>query len=59
MDKDNILKELYAIKHFIFRNTISGIDYMKMQRETGESLPFYKIIVRLNDVIQALEKKNF
>jgi len=59
MDKNKILNELYSIKHFIFRNTISGLDYMKMQRETGEELPFYKVIVRLNDVIQELENKDF
>lgn len=58
LDEKNLKKviaELYKIKSYIFKNTLSNIKYLKIYNETGEMPPFYKEVVRLNDIIKYLE----
>lgn len=58
LDKDslkNIIFELKKIKSFIFKNTISKINYLRIYKETGEIPPFYAEIMQLYNIIQYLE----
>lgn len=54
-EKKAIVRKLEEIKNFIFRNTIAKIDYLKIEKTTGEKMPFYKQIVDLNDIIEKLK----
>lgn len=54
-DYEDITKRLENIKRYIFKNTIAKVDYMKIQRETGQQMPFYAQIVELNDIIEMLK----
>jgi len=55
MDYDYIIKRLENIKQYIFRNTIAKVDYMKIERETGQQMPFYSQIVELKNIIEMLK----
>lgn len=55
--KKEIVRKLQEIKSYIFKNTIAKIDYLKIQKKTGEELPFYKQIVELNEIIEKLKEE--
>ncbi len=57
MTNGEIVKKLEKIKSYIFRNTIAKIDYLKIEKKTGEKMPFFSQIVELNEVIEELKKK--
>ena len=54
-EQKEIAKKLYRIKHYIFKNTIAKIDYLKIERTTGEKIPFYREICELHEIIERLK----
>lgn len=57
MTNKEIIKRLERVKSFIFRNTIAKIDYLKIEKTTGEKMPFYAQIVELNEIIKELKEQ--
>lgn len=51
----SVIFELKKIKSFIFKNTLSQINYLKIYKETGEKPPFYKEVMQLENIINYLE----
>lgn len=51
----SVIYELKKIKSFIFKNTLSEINYLKIYKETGEKPPFYKEVMQLENIIKYLE----
>lgn len=54
-EKMEMIKKLYRIKSYIFKNTIAKVNYLKIEKTTGEKMPFYREICELNDIIEQLE----
>lgn len=52
---ESVIFELQKIKSFIFKNTLSQINYFKIYKETGEKPPFYDEVMQLNNIIQYLD----
>lgn len=54
-EQKEIVKKLYRIKSYIFKNTIAKIDYLKIEKTTGEKMPFYREICELSEIIEKLK----
>ena len=52
---ESVIFELKKIKSFIFKNTLSQINYFRIYKETGEIPPFYAEIMQLYNIIQYFE----
>lgn len=52
---ESVIFELQKIKSFIFKNTLSQINYFKIYKETGEKPLFYDEVMQLNNIIQYLD----